>query len=207
MSASPHFCVLMRRADRIEADCTPAIHCYMIDCFIVDLSVIWMFQKVGHRKKERSFVIVSASHVIPRDARMTLDARTPHNAKPWPTWGAQRTLLLLWKHLNLQPLCPWIEPHTHKLICCWHTCRSTHRPPNNVMMCTKIARVVHVCLSVSLWFPVTGVALQWADLQHQSYSVFFFLGSLLLEKPHFYSCRQDGKEEKIMVKEDSCFQS
>jgi len=65
-------------------------------------------------QQEGAFLcVVSASHVIPRGAWMTLHARTHTMQNPGQLGSMAPYLLLLWKHLNLQLLCPWIEPHTN----------------------------------------------------------------------------------------------
>jgi hypothetical protein len=65
------------------------------------------------QEKIRLLCVVSASHVIPRAARMTLDAMTHTMQNPGQLGSTALYLPLLWKHLHLQLLCPWIEPHTN----------------------------------------------------------------------------------------------
>jgi len=87
--------------------------------------------------------VLSASHVIPRGAWMTLDARTHTMQNPGQPGSTALYLLLETSKFTTAVS---LNRTSHKLICCWHTSRSTYTPPNNVM-CTKIARAVHV----SLW--------------------------------------------------------
>jgi hypothetical protein len=113
MSASPHFCILMTRAHRIEADCTPAQTLLLDRLFYCRLEWYLGVSQSRSQEERRLLCVVSASHVIPRDAKMTLDAMTHTMQNPGQLGSTALYLLLLWKHLNLQLLCPCIDPHSN----------------------------------------------------------------------------------------------